>query len=51
MVKMFHARRNPELVQRKQVNDTSATIADVMVKYLEVNGFGGSLSMTGRGLT
>ncbi|KAG6878824.1 hypothetical protein C0992_007445, partial [Termitomyces sp. T32_za158] len=39
MVKMFHARRNPELAQRKQVNDTSATIADVMVKYLEVHGY------------
>ncbi|KAG6874485.1 hypothetical protein C0995_010395 [Termitomyces sp. Mi166 len=39
MVKMFHARRNPELAQRKQVTDISVTVADLMVKHLDVKGF------------
>ncbi|KAH0589501.1 hypothetical protein H2248_005243 [Termitomyces sp. 'cryptogamus'] len=39
MVKMFYARRNPEFAQRKQVTETSATLADLMVKHLHVKGF------------
>ncbi|GLB37041.1 putative protein with domain of Unknown Function (DUF913) [Lyophyllum shimeji] len=39
MVKMFHARRNPEPSQRKQIAESSAVVAKVMVKHLEVKGF------------
>ncbi|KAF8070121.1 hypothetical protein FPV67DRAFT_1579109 [Lyophyllum atratum] len=39
MVKMFHARRNPEPTQKKQIMESSAIVADVIVKHLEVKGF------------
>ncbi|KAG6866357.1 hypothetical protein C0991_005278 [Blastosporella zonata] len=39
MVKMFHVRRNLEAAQKKQVAETSATVADLLVKHLDVKGF------------
>ncbi|KAG6844702.1 hypothetical protein H0H87_004578 [Tephrocybe sp. NHM501043] len=39
LVKMFQARRNPEAAQKKQLTEISATVADLMVKHLDVTGF------------
>ncbi|KAJ7287510.1 hypothetical protein C8J57DRAFT_1707813 [Mycena rebaudengoi] len=36
MVKMFHARRNPEATQKKQIADSSSAIAEIMVKHLKL---------------
>jgi len=34
MIKMFHARRNPEPGQKKQVIQASKMLADIMIKHL-----------------
>ncbi|KAK2463266.1 hypothetical protein APHAL10511_004921 [Amanita phalloides] len=34
MVKMFHARRNPDAAQKKQISESSAVVADIMLKHL-----------------
>ncbi|KIK67399.1 hypothetical protein GYMLUDRAFT_37513 [Collybiopsis luxurians FD-317 M1] len=34
MVKMFHARRTPEQSQKKQMMESSATIAEILLKHL-----------------
>ncbi|KAG5651874.1 hypothetical protein H0H81_007094 [Sphagnurus paluster] len=39
MVKMFHARRNPEATQKKQIAESSGIVAKLMVKHLEVKDF------------
>ncbi|KAF5386145.1 hypothetical protein D9615_002574 [Tricholomella constricta] len=39
MVKMFHARRNPEPTQKKQIAESSGIVANLMVKHLEVKDF------------
>ncbi|KAF7321292.1 hypothetical protein MKEN_00649200 [Mycena kentingensis (nom. inval.)] len=38
MVKMFHARRNPDATQKKQITDSSSVIAEIMVKHLDLTG-------------
>ncbi|KAG6810921.1 hypothetical protein H0H92_009816 [Tricholoma furcatifolium] len=39
IVKMFYSRRHPEAAQKKQVIETSETIAELMVKHLDVKAF------------
>ncbi|KAJ7132750.1 hypothetical protein C8R43DRAFT_929975 [Mycena crocata] len=39
MVKMFHARRNPDPAQKKQITESSSLIADIMVKHLNLRNF------------
>ncbi|KAK7472586.1 E3 ubiquitin-protein ligase tom1 [Stygiomarasmius scandens] len=34
MVKMFHARRTPDAAQKKQMLESSAVVADIMLKHL-----------------
>lgn len=34
MVKTFHSRRTPEQSQKKQMIESSATVADVLLKHL-----------------
>lgn len=34
MVKMFHARRNPDVAQKKQITESSAVVADIMLKHI-----------------
>ncbi|KAF8625408.1 hypothetical protein AX15_005373 [Amanita polypyramis BW_CC] len=36
MVKMFHARRNPDAPQKKQISESSAVVADIMLKHLKL---------------
>lgn len=36
MVKMFHARRNPDAAQKKQMTESSKIVADIMLKHLSV---------------
>jgi hypothetical protein len=38
MVKMFHARRNPDVAQKKQMAESSKIVADIMLKHLSVEG-------------
>ncbi|KAF7288667.1 hypothetical protein HMN09_01372700 [Mycena chlorophos] len=38
MVKMFHARRNPDPAQKKQITESSTVISEIMVKHLNVEG-------------
>lgn len=38
MVKMFHARRNPDAAQKKQMAESSKIVADIMLKHLSVEG-------------
>jgi E3 ubiquitin-protein ligase HUWE1 len=40
MVKMFHARRNPDAAQKKQITESSSVIAEIMVKHLSPRAFG-----------
>jgi hypothetical protein len=40
MVKMFHARRNPDPAQKKQIAASSKIVADIMLKHLSLSGFG-----------
>lgn len=40
MVKMFHARRNPDAVQKKQIVESSKIVADIMLKHLNLKDFG-----------
>ncbi|EAU91398.2 Huwe1 protein [Coprinopsis cinerea okayama7 len=35
MVKTFHARRNPDSAQRKQIQESSKIVADIMLKHLQ----------------
>jgi len=39
MVKMFHLRRNPEPAQRQQITESSAVLADIMLKHLTQKSF------------
>ncbi|KAJ7462340.1 hypothetical protein B0H11DRAFT_2175426 [Mycena galericulata] len=39
MVKMFHARRNPDPAQKKQITESSSVIAEIMVKHLHLKDF------------
>ncbi|KAJ7703165.1 hypothetical protein B0H17DRAFT_1175941 [Mycena rosella] len=39
MVKMFHARRNPDAAQKKQITESSSAIAEIMVKHLNLRDF------------
>ncbi|KAJ7770214.1 hypothetical protein DFH07DRAFT_269298 [Mycena maculata] len=39
MVKMFHARRNPDAAQKKQITESSSVIAEIMVKHLTLTDF------------
>ncbi|KAJ7084416.1 hypothetical protein B0H15DRAFT_888578 [Mycena belliarum] len=39
MVKMFHARRNPDAAQKKQITESSSVIAEIMVKHLDLRDF------------
>ncbi|KAJ7497325.1 hypothetical protein FB451DRAFT_1550225 [Mycena latifolia] len=39
MVKMFHARRNPDATQKKQISESSSVIAEIMVNHLTLRNF------------
>ncbi|KAF9531661.1 hypothetical protein CPB83DRAFT_79933 [Crepidotus variabilis] len=39
MVKMFHARRNPDSVQKKQILESSKIVAQIMVDHLDLQDF------------
>ncbi|KIM40119.1 hypothetical protein M413DRAFT_446273 [Hebeloma cylindrosporum] len=39
MVKMFHARRNPDAAQKKQIAASSKIVADIMLKHLSLKCF------------
>jgi len=43
MVKMFHARRNPDVAQKKQISESSAVVADIMLKHLDLKPTSGKL--------
>lgn len=36
MVKMFQVRRSPDATQKKQINECSMVIADIMLKHLKL---------------
>lgn len=40
MVKMFYARRNPDSLQKKQIKESSALVAQIMLKHLSLQKFG-----------
>jgi E3 ubiquitin-protein ligase HUWE1 len=40
IVKLFHARRNPDTAQRKQIMSSSTAIADIMLKHISQKNFG-----------
>lgn len=40
MVKMFHARRNPDPMQKKQIKESSKIVAEIMLKHMNINEFG-----------
>lgn len=40
IVKMFHARRNPEATQKKQILDSASIIANILLKHLQIPQFG-----------
>lgn len=37
---MFHARRNPEATQKKQIQDAANIVARVLLKHLQIPQFG-----------
>ncbi|KAJ7218040.1 hypothetical protein GGX14DRAFT_495423 [Mycena pura] len=39
MVKMFHARRNPDVAQKKQITESSSVIAEIIVKHVTLKDF------------
>ncbi|KAF7361866.1 hypothetical protein MVEN_00531100 [Mycena venus] len=39
MVKMFHARRNPDAAQKKQITESSSVIAEILVQHLNLKDF------------
>lgn len=41
IVKLFHARRNPDPVQRRQIMGSASNIAQVMLKHISEKGLGG----------
>ncbi|CAK5281578.1 unnamed protein product, partial [Mycena citricolor] len=45
MVKMFHSRRNPDATQKKQINESSATIAEIIIQHLSVRGIANPSSL------
>ncbi|KAJ6593931.1 hypothetical protein B0H19DRAFT_1215807 [Mycena capillaripes] len=45
MVKMFHARRNPDAAQKKQITESSSVIADIMVQHLNLKDFSDKASV------
>ncbi|KAK7057165.1 hypothetical protein R3P38DRAFT_3252330 [Favolaschia claudopus] len=45
MVKMFHARRNPDAAQKKQITDSSSVIAEILVQHLNVPDFNDKASV------
>ncbi|KAF9012343.1 hypothetical protein BDQ17DRAFT_1232733 [Cyathus striatus] len=38
MVKMFHARRNSDPAQKKQISESSLVVADIMLQHLKIQG-------------
>lgn len=40
MVKMFHARRNPDPTQKKQIAESSKIVANIMLQHLSIKNFG-----------
>lgn len=40
MVKMFHARRNPDPAQKKQITESSKIVANIMLLHLSLKDFG-----------
>ncbi|KAK0461087.1 uncharacterized protein EV420DRAFT_1746494 [Desarmillaria tabescens] len=44
MVKMFHARRTPDPAQKKQMAESSAVVADILLKHLNVENLGDKTS-------
>ncbi|KAK0485978.1 hypothetical protein IW261DRAFT_1662959 [Armillaria novae-zelandiae] len=44
MVKMFHARRTPDPAQKKQMAESSAVVADILLKHLSVENLGDKTS-------
>ncbi|PBK91673.1 hypothetical protein ARMGADRAFT_968529 [Armillaria gallica] len=44
MVKMFHARRTPDPAQKKQMAESSAVVADILLKHLRVENLGDKTS-------
>ncbi|KAL0569802.1 E3 ubiquitin-protein ligase tom1 [Marasmius crinis-equi] len=45
MVKMFHSRRTPDPAQKKQMLESSAVVADIMMKHLSVKDLGDTSSL------
>ncbi|KAK1218494.1 E3 ubiquitin-protein ligase tom1 [Marasmius sp. AFHP31] len=45
MVKMFHSRRTPDPAQKKQMFESSAVVADIMMKHLSVKDLGDTSSL------
>ncbi|KAF9566753.1 hypothetical protein CPC08DRAFT_814629 [Agrocybe pediades] len=45
MVKMFHARRNPDSVQKRQIAESSKVVAEIMLEHLTVKDFGNKASL------
>jgi E3 ubiquitin-protein ligase HUWE1 len=43
MVKMFHARRNPDAAQKQQITESSSVIAEIMVQHLNLKNFSESI--------
>jgi len=39
MVKMFHARRNPDSAQKKQIAESSKIVAEIMLMHLTLKDF------------
>lgn len=37
---MFHARRNPDAAQKKQIAEASKVVAQIMLKHLSLRDFG-----------
>ncbi|KAG7098569.1 hypothetical protein E1B28_000502 [Marasmius oreades] len=44
MVKMFHSRRTPDSAQKKQMLESSAVVADIMMKHLSLKDLGDTSS-------
>ncbi|KAF9268895.1 hypothetical protein L218DRAFT_977318 [Marasmius fiardii PR-910] len=45
MVKMFHSRRTPDSAQKKQMLESSAVVADIMMKHLSLKDLGDTSSL------
>jgi hypothetical protein len=43
---MFNSRRGPDAVQKKQMNDSSATIAEILVQHLQRKAFSESFPVS-----